>query len=211
MSPFCFRFAFDEITNGWSDAFATDRRPQVTHNRRRYPLHQRLLFSVARRARPLAFAVKYIFLTQPAEARISAFVSVRRDKAGVTKKGIVPETEVRERFRRVKPLKEISVEDNLVSRKFRNNQNPGKIMKKLHLFIPALCVAALFQGCDNKCSGTANDASQKNCGWLLSAAVRTISGQSCGWVATAQRGNSVTWIWISAFPPIARRRRSRKF
>ena len=105
--------------------------------------------------------MKYIFLTQPAEARISAFVSVRRDKAVVTKKGIVPETEVRERFRRVKPLKEISVEDNLESRKFRNNQNPGKIMKKLHLFIPALCVAALFQGCDNKSSGTANDASQK--------------------------------------------------
>ena len=46
----------------------------------------------------LAFAVKYIFLTQPAEARISAFVSVRRDKAGVTKKGIVPETEVREKI-----------------------------------------------------------------------------------------------------------------
>jgi hypothetical protein len=98
MPPFCFRFAFDEITNGWSGAFATDRRPQVTHNRRRYPLHQRLLFSVARRARPLAFAVKYIFLTQPAEARISAFVSVHRDKAVVTKKGIVPETEVREKI-----------------------------------------------------------------------------------------------------------------
>jgi hypothetical protein len=49
--------------------------------------------------------VKYIFLTQPAEARISAFVSVRRDKAVVTKKGIVPETEVREKFRRVKPRK----------------------------------------------------------------------------------------------------------
>ena len=34
-------------------------------------------------------------------------------------------------------------------------------MKKLHLFILALCVVALFQGCDNKSSGTANDASQK--------------------------------------------------
>ena len=34
-------------------------------------------------------------------------------------------------------------------------------MKKLHRFILALCVVALFQGCDNKSSGTANDASQK--------------------------------------------------
>ena len=34
-------------------------------------------------------------------------------------------------------------------------------MKKLYLFIVALCVVALFQGCDNKSSGTANDASQK--------------------------------------------------
>ena len=34
-------------------------------------------------------------------------------------------------------------------------------MKKLHRFILALCVVALFQGCDNKSSGTANGASQK--------------------------------------------------
>ena len=34
-------------------------------------------------------------------------------------------------------------------------------MKKLHLFILALCVVALCQGCGKKSSGTANDASQK--------------------------------------------------
>src|ERR1039457_2508274 len=39
--------------------------------------------------------------------------------------------------------------------------SPNSIMKKLHLFILALCVVALFQGCDNKSSGTANGASQK--------------------------------------------------
>ena len=39
--------------------------------------------------------------------------------------------------------------------------SPNSIMKKLHLFIVALCVVALFQGCDNKNSGTANGASQK--------------------------------------------------
>ena len=34
-------------------------------------------------------------------------------------------------------------------------------MKKLHLCILTLCVGALFPGCGNKSSGTANDASQK--------------------------------------------------
>lgn len=34
-------------------------------------------------------------------------------------------------------------------------------MKKSHLFILAMCAAALFQGCDNKSSGTANGSSQK--------------------------------------------------
>ena len=34
-------------------------------------------------------------------------------------------------------------------------------MKKLRLLILALCVVALFQGCNNKSSGTANGASQK--------------------------------------------------
>jgi len=34
-------------------------------------------------------------------------------------------------------------------------------MKKLHLLILALCTVALFQGCDNKNSGTANDTSQR--------------------------------------------------
>jgi ribose transport system substrate-binding protein len=63
------------------------------------------------------------------------------------------------RFKRI--LYAISVEDNLVLRKFGHDQNPGKIMKKLQLFILALCVVALLQGCDNKNSGTANGASQK--------------------------------------------------
>jgi ribose transport system substrate-binding protein len=34
-------------------------------------------------------------------------------------------------------------------------------MKRIHLFILALCVVALFQGCDNKSSGTASGASHK--------------------------------------------------
>ena len=45
----------------------------------------------------------------PVEARISAFVSLRRDKAVVTESQISPAVEVRKRFRRVKPLKDISV------------------------------------------------------------------------------------------------------
>jgi hypothetical protein len=70
--------------------------------------------------------VKYIFLTQPAEARISAFVSVRRDKAVVTKKGIVPETEVREKFRRVKPLKLSGLDTGRFEHRAGERDRPGR-------------------------------------------------------------------------------------
>ena len=39
--------------------------------------------------------------------------------------------------------------------------HPNPIMKRLHLSLLALCVMALFQGCDNKTSETANGAPQK--------------------------------------------------
>jgi ribose transport system substrate-binding protein len=55
----------------------------------------------------------------------------------------------------------ISVEDNLVSRKFRNGQIPVKSMKRVPIYILGLCLAALFQGCDHKSSGPANDAPPK--------------------------------------------------
>jgi hypothetical protein len=70
--------------------------------------------------------VKYIFLTQPAEARISAFVSVRRDKAVVTKKGIVPETEVREKFRRVKPRKLSGLDVGRFEHRAGERDRPGR-------------------------------------------------------------------------------------
>jgi ribose transport system substrate-binding protein len=38
---------------------------------------------------------------------------------------------------------------------------PNIIMNKLHLFVAALCLAALFQGCDNRSAGTGNSAPQK--------------------------------------------------
>jgi ribose transport system substrate-binding protein len=38
--------------------------------------------------------------------------------------------------------------------------SPDSIIEKLRLFILSLCVVALFQGCDNESSGTANNASQ---------------------------------------------------
>lgn len=42
-----------------------------------------------------------------------------------------------------------------------NINSPNSIMKKLHLFILALCVVALFPGCDNKSRGKATGPPQK--------------------------------------------------
>ena len=76
-------------------------------------------------------------------------------------------------------------------------------MKKLQFLYPGLVCGGLVPRLRKQ------RVPQKNCGWFLSAALRTITGRWCGWVVTSPRGNSMTWIWISAILKMARRRRSR--